>query len=210
LLDRVPSRPHRLIRFLSTGMMPDTWEEHVALEMAQGEGAVLMAFYALIDTIDHPEIVAILKRAVKQEERHTEFGEEQTMRVIEGRPGLRRRLVGFNLVSLGAMKRLGSYMGRRVDPEQSVLRHLPGFMDALVATCELRMQRIGLIDQPLGEISRLRKLAYVCEAYTAKLMRALFGPLLRLFGIGRARRLTDSYLSDPALAKYRKDAVPAA
>lgn len=210
LLDREPARPHRLTRFLSTGMMPDTWEEHVALEMAQGEGAVLMAFYALIDTVDHPEIVAILNRAVKQEERHTAFGEEQTARAVAGRPGLRRRLVGLNLVSLAAMRRLGAYMGRKLGADQSVLRHLPDFLDAVAATCELRMRRIGLIDRPLVEISGLRKTLYIAEAYGAKFLRALCGPLLRILGMGRRRRLTDTYLTDPFLDKYRKDGVRAA
>ncbi|HEY5675548.1 MAG TPA: ferritin-like domain-containing protein, partial [Myxococcales bacterium] len=75
LLGEPPAPAHPLVRFLSTGMMPSTFEEHVCLEMALGEGFVLMALYAIIDTVDHPEIRAILARAVKQEERHVEFGE---------------------------------------------------------------------------------------------------------------------------------------
>src|SRR5512140_619926 len=60
------------VRFLATGLMGNDWAEHVALEMALGEGLVLQAFYAMIETVDEPEIVAILRRAVKQEERHVE------------------------------------------------------------------------------------------------------------------------------------------
>ena len=70
-----PAPAHWAVRFLSTGMMGGSWAEHVALEMAQGEGFVLMAFYGVIDTLDHKPSVDILKRAVKQEERHVEFGE---------------------------------------------------------------------------------------------------------------------------------------
>jgi len=65
-----PGAAHPLVRFLATGMMADSWAEHVALEMATGEGFVLMAFYAVIDTLDHAESVAILQRAVRQEEGH--------------------------------------------------------------------------------------------------------------------------------------------
>ncbi|HTL34762.1 MAG TPA: ferritin-like domain-containing protein, partial [Kofleriaceae bacterium] len=65
-----PKPAHPAVRFLSTGMMGGSWPEHVALEMAQGEGFVLQAFYAVIDTLDHKPTVDILKRAVKQEERH--------------------------------------------------------------------------------------------------------------------------------------------
>jgi len=74
LLGEKPAPPHRVVRFLSTGMMPSNFDEHVCLEMALGEGFVLMALYAVIDTIDHDEIREILSRAVRQEERHVDFG----------------------------------------------------------------------------------------------------------------------------------------
>src|ERR1044071_1732470 len=73
-----PERPSSLVTFLATGMMGGSWAEHVALEMAAGEGFVLMAFYAIIDSLAHEGIVEILRRAVRQEERHVEFGERQT------------------------------------------------------------------------------------------------------------------------------------
>src|SRR4029079_10689989 len=98
--------PHGALRFLATGMMGNDWAEHVALEMAAGEGFVLMSFYAVIDTLSPPPSVDILRRAVKQEERHVEFGEQQTMKSISGRPWLRRRLLGLNLVSMWAVRRL--------------------------------------------------------------------------------------------------------
>ena len=62
-----PQKPSSLVELLATGMMGSSWAEHVALEMAAGEGFVLLAFYALIDTIDHPGIVEILARAVRQQ-----------------------------------------------------------------------------------------------------------------------------------------------
>ena len=92
MLGAEATAPHPVVRFLATGMMGGSWAEHVALEMAQGEGFVLQAFYAVIDTLDHKPTVDILRRAVKQEERHVEFGEEQTRKAIESKPWLRRRL----------------------------------------------------------------------------------------------------------------------
>ncbi|MEO8705842.1 MAG: ferritin-like domain-containing protein, partial [Kofleriaceae bacterium] len=53
MLNCQPKPAHAAVRFLATGMMGSSWAEHVALEMAQGEGFVLQAFYAVIDTLDH-------------------------------------------------------------------------------------------------------------------------------------------------------------
>ena len=108
LLGEKPAAPHALVRFLSTGMMPATFEEHVCLEMAMGEGFVLMALYGVIDTIDHEGIREILLRAVRQEERHVDFGERRTALAVRGRPALRRRLLGLSLVSTWAVRRLGA------------------------------------------------------------------------------------------------------
>src|SRR3979411_2066666 len=41
MLEEKPAAPHRLVCFLSSGMMPSTFAEHVCLEMALGEGFVL-------------------------------------------------------------------------------------------------------------------------------------------------------------------------
>src|SRR6266550_891898 len=88
LLGEEPAPAHRMVRFLSTGMMPSSFAEHVCLEMALGEGFVLMALYAVIDILDHDEIREILSRAVRQEERHVDFGERRTAAAIRGRPAL--------------------------------------------------------------------------------------------------------------------------
>src|SRR3954454_10065641 len=41
---------HRMVRFLSTGMMPASFEEHFCREMAVGQSIVLMGLYVVIDT----------------------------------------------------------------------------------------------------------------------------------------------------------------
>jgi hypothetical protein len=203
LLRTRPGPAHPIVRFLVTGLEATSWPEHVALIMAAGEGMVLMVFYALIDTLDHGQAVEILARAARQEERHVDFGERQTVRVAHGRPGLRRRLLGFNIASLWAVRRLGSVMERRFATGASpVMRQLSAFAHAVAAAHELRLRRMGLLDRPLAEVPAWRQIALVAEAHAGKLLGragALLAAPLRALGLLRRRRLTDVYLADPAL-----------
>jgi hypothetical protein len=194
VLHEQPAPPHVLVRFLSSGMMPATFEEHVCLEMALGEGFVLMALYGVIDTLDHEEIRGILLRAVKQEERHVEFGERRTMAAVRGaRPALRRRLLGLSLVSTWAVRRLGAFMRSRLPSEHPVLSQLPEFLGFTVACAEKRLLRMGVLEKPFAQLSLLEKSAAVAEAYGTSLLAA---PLRRFVP---RKRLTDTYLSDPQI-----------
>jgi bacterioferritin (cytochrome b1) len=203
LLGEPPAPAHGLVRFLSSGMMPATFEEHVCLEMALGEGFVLMALYAIIDTLEHEEIRAILQRAVKQEERHVDFGERRTIAVLgargegekPGRPALRRRLLGLSLVSTWAVRRLGAFMRSRLPADHPVLSRLPQFLDFTVACAEKRLLRMGVLTKPLANLGALEKAAAVAEAYGTSLFST---PLRRLLP---HKRLTDTYLRDPTLLK---------
>ena len=194
LLGEKPAPPHRVVRFLSTGMMPSNFDEHVCLEMALGEGFVLMALYAVIDTIDHDEIREILSRAVRQEERHVDFGERRTAAAIRGRPALRRKLLGLSLVSTWAVRRLGKYLERRLPADHPVLHRLPEFLDFAVDCGELRLRRMGVVETPLGEISTARKAAAVVGAYASGVAALPLRLLPR-------RRLTDTYLQDPLVSR---------
>ena len=70
------------------GEMPGVTETEVSVvTLAELTVGVLMALYAVIDTMDHEEIRLILSRAVKQEERHVEFGEERTAQAGNGEQG---------------------------------------------------------------------------------------------------------------------------
>ncbi len=208
-----PGPAHWAVRFLSTGMMGSSWAEHVALEMAQGEGFVLQAFYAIIDTLDHKPSVDILRRAVKQEERHVEFGERETMKVIADRAWLRRRLLGLSLVSMWGVRRLAGFMGSRLPADHPVLRHLPAFLALSNRCAELRLQRIGVLDRPLARIGTMRRAALVAEAYGGKALGGLFDlvtlPLRLLPFWPKKKRLTDVYLTDPHVAGYQLPSGPA-
>lgn len=211
MLGCAPKPAHPAVRFLATGMMGGSWAEHVALEMAQGEGFVLQAFYAVIDTLNHPASVEILRRAVKQEERHVEFGELQTQKAIAGKAWLRRRLLGLSLVSMWAVRRLARFMGNRLAAESGVLRHLPAFLEHANRCAELRLRRIGILDRPLAELSFMKRAALVVEAYSGKLVGAIgaiaIAPL-RLLPWFRKRRVTDTYLADPHVASYPASSDP--
>lgn len=204
ILKARPEKANGTVRFLATGMMGGAWAEHVALEMALGEGLVLQAFYAMIEVVDEEEIVAILKRGVKQEERHVEFGEKQTMKAIEGKPWRKRRLLGLALVSLFAVSKLEGFMKKRLPMDHPALAQLPALVRHSVKMAELRLMRIGLLDRPLSELSTLAKLGLVAEAYAGKAIGGVLGFVgsivllpLRAFGWLAPKRLTDTYLDDP-------------
>jgi hypothetical protein len=174
--------------------------------MAQGEGFVLMAFYATIDTLDHKPSTDILRRAVKQEERHVEFGETETRKAIAGKAWLRRRLLGLSLVSMWGVRRLAAFMGKRMPEDHPVLRHLPAFLALSNRAAETRLRRIGVLDRPLAELGALRRAALVAEAYGGKALGALLSlitlPLRLLPFWPKKKRLTDIYLEDPHVAGY--------
>ena len=157
----------------------------------------------MIDTLDHEGIVDILRRAVKQEERHVEFGEQQTMKAIAGRPWLRRRLLGLSLVSMWGVRRLARFMAKRLPKDHPVLSRLPEFLEK---TDRLRRAAPAPDRRPRSTARRARsrapRAALVAEAYAGKLLGGL-GRLLaapfRLLPPFRKRRLTDTYLQDPAV-----------
>lgn len=204
ILKAKPEKAAGSVRFLATGLMGGAWAEHVALEMALGEGLVLQAFYAMIATVDNEEITAILKRGVRQEERHVEFGEQQTKKAIEGKPWLRRRLLGLALVSLWGVSQLEAFMKKRLPMDHPAFKQLPDLVRHSVRMADLRFQRIGLSDRPLSELSTGKKLALVVEAYGGKLLGGLLSLLalpLRALGLFRPKRLTETYLDDPLVRK---------
>lgn len=207
MLNCQPKPAHPAVRFLATGMMGSSWAEHVALEMAQGEGFVLQAFYAVIDTLDHKPTIDILRRAVKQEERHVEFGEQQTAKAIAGHGWLRRRLLGLSLVSMWGVRRIAGYMKTRLPGDHVVLKHLPAFLEHANKCAELRLLRTGVLDRPLAELSGAKRALLVAEAYGGKLLGGLGSivtlPLrVVLWPWFRKKRVTDTYLRDPHITGY--------
>ena len=188
ILSATPGPAHPAVRFLSTGMMSDDWNEHVCLEMALGEGYVLTVLYGLIDTLEHGEIRSILQRATRQEERHVAFGESETIKALQKKPRDRRRLLGLSLWSLFAIDLLARAVERRATDEHPVLRQFPDFLRHVHRTTELRLQRLGILNAPFSGISLLAKSGMMSFAAAGHLAS-------RLWPGGRPR-LTTTYLED--------------
>ncbi len=188
-----PAPPHRALRMMSTDFIGGNFEEHVALEMAQGEGFVLLVFYALMDTIEHPEITALLGRAAPQEEEHCGFGEAQTIKAIAGNPKLRDHLLGLNLAQLGMARRFASKFADYLPApkDHPVLRHLEEFVRFGLDLAELRLRRMGLLEGAIADIGGFRRMRLAVGSAVRRYGRILV-PFRR-----RPRRLTDSYLQDP-------------
>jgi hypothetical protein len=212
-LDVTPQPAHPVLRFLATGMMGDDWPEHVAIEMATGEGFVLTAFYALIDTLDHPEAVNILERATRQEEGHVEFGERECMKLIAERPTLRSQLLGANLVWMWGVRRLARYIEKRLPQAHPVLSQLAPFLAHALRCAELRIERMGLCEGRLSQLSAARRAALLCELAGSKVvhgaLRAARAPLALVPFASSRTRLTDTYLDDPAVRAVMRERAPA-
>ena len=189
LLGTTPGPAHPVVRFLSTGAMGTDYAEHVATEMAVGEGLVLAVFQALIDTVDAPEIVRLLEAAARQEERHVAFGEAETVRLLAGNPALADDLLGANLLTLLALPRLARFIQRRLGTEHEVLGKVEAFLHHVVRLTELRLQRLGVLRGSLAELGWARRGWLVARAFLRHQLNRLRRP----------RRLTETYLSDPLL-----------
>ena len=190
LLGAAPDPPHRIVRFLATDFMGGTFAEHTCLEMALGEGFVLMVLYALIDTIDHPGIVRILEVAAPQEERHVGFGEEQTAKAAAQSASLRDHLLGLSLVSVLSLGKMAPQV-RRLAPDHPVISRMPEFLQSTVRSSEVRLQRMGLLRGALADLSGPRRAWLIGSA----MARRQLGRIIPR----ETQPLTRSYLDDPAV-----------
>jgi hypothetical protein len=196
-LDARPVKVHPAVRFLSSES--DDWYEHCALEMAQGEGFVLMIFYAIIACIDDEKLARRLDEAARQEEGHVEFGEQQTMKALARNPKLRKRLLGLHLFSLWVIKRFEKWIGKRVDQSHPVMRQIPEYLTKIIQTTDTRLQRIGMTSKPLADYGRFESFRLIVGAIARKTARKF--AFWRWFN---KKRLTHTYLHDEYLAEVMK------
>lgn len=187
-----PVKVHPVVKLLSSES--SDWEEHCALEMAQGEGFVLMIFYAIIACLDDEKLAKRLDAACRQEEGHVDFGEQQTMKALARNPKLRKRLIGLHLLSLWVVKRFEKWIRKRVDHDHPVMRMIPDYLARIVQTTDLRLQRMGMTQKPLAEFGRFETFRYITGALARKFARKF--AFWRWF---RKDRLTDTYMRDEYL-----------
>jgi len=189
ILGTRPRPPHPVMRFLTTH--EKLWDHHVCLEMAVGEGLVLIAFDMLIEAFDQPDIKAILQAIADQECGHVRFGEQQTLKLLRERPRLRRQLLGRALISLAAMRLLGRHVQRWTPPGHPVMSRAPEFLEHAVRVTEMRLRRLGLLDRPLSELGRLERAGLMALGPAAAFFRGLV--------TSRKPRIPRNYLQDPVI-----------
>ncbi len=194
LLEEKPAPAYFLIRFLATGMMGGSWGEHVALEMALGEGLVLGVFYAMMDTIPHPDIHKILKTAVAEEEKHVEFGERECLQWIERYPQSRGLLLGLALIQVWSLQKLKRFVLKKLSDElgeaHEMTSHFDRFYSHILRTFELRVEKLGISEFPLSQYSKLAKVGTV-SLIPFRMIRDRWK--------FRTPLLTEVYLQDPTL-----------
>lgn len=192
-----PVKVHPVVRFL--GKESDDWEEHCALEMAQGEGLVLMIFYAIIACLPDEKLAQRLEAAARQEEGHVAFGERQTIKAIENDPRVRKRLLGLHLASLWLVKRFEKWIAKRVDRDHEVMSQVPDYLGKIIEVTDLRLQRMKVTTKPLADYGRVETFGLVVSAVARKVLRKF-----RFWRWFRKRRLTDTYMHDAYMAEVMK------
>lgn len=204
LLREKPARPHWAVRFLATGAMGSSWGEHVTMEMALGEGLVLQAFYAMAETIDHPEVQKILEQAVTDEERHVAFGERETQLWLEKHPGDRAFLLAQAYLQQAALKGIRRSIMKRLQSEawakdHPVLKQFEAFYSKSVKMMDARVVAIGLSPRPIEEFTYLQWFGLLVRFFARKATGWVSAPIRKLFF--KQALLTDTYLRDPVVKK---------
>jgi hypothetical protein len=191
-LGATPQPPHRALSFLATDFAGATFQEHCLLEMAVGEGFVLTAIYAFIDTLPEGEIRTLMSGLARQEEGHVSFGEDQTLRSLAGRPSSARHLLGLTLVAMLGVRAIARYTAKRF-VDHPVLKQMPAFLEHANAVTELRLRRLGVIDRPMASLGRAERAALMGKAMASRYSRAV-NPFRH-----KPAKLTKTYLGDPAI-----------
>ncbi|MHB8512781.1 MAG: ferritin-like domain-containing protein [Actinomycetota bacterium] len=169
----VPPKPaHRALSFLASDFAGGTFVEHCFLEMALGEGFVLTAIYALIDTLPDSEIRTLLRGLSRQEESHVSFGEEQTQSAIARDPKLARHLLGLAFVSLSIVGKFAAYARQRFG-NHPVLARVNEFTRHASQIQELRMRRIGIVNVPLSSFTSSERGVLIATSLARRYGRAL-------------------------------------
>jgi 1,2-phenylacetyl-CoA epoxidase catalytic subunit len=193
IIGEKPADVNRVIKFLTSGMMGNTWGEHVAIEMALGEGLVLPIFYFLQDTITIPEVQKILATSIIEEESHVSFGEQETIKWLSEHPKDKKRLLTIALIQFYALKLLKFFVSKRIatiKEKHSVLSQFNLFFDHVINSFEKRIQLLGLSSEPITSISMVGKIRLI-----------LLLPIRGLFAKNKykLRKLTETYLTDSVI-----------
>jgi hypothetical protein len=191
-LGATPQPPHRALKFLATDFAGATFEEHCHLEMAVGEGFVLTAIYAFIDTLPEGEIRTLMSGLARQEEGHVNFGEQQTLKALTRRPGLAPHLLGLTLTAMLGVRAIARYTSKRFG-DHPVLRRMPAFLEHSNRVTELRLARLGVIQRPIASLGKGERATLIARSTASRYAR-VFNPMRR-----KPAKLTKTYLADPGI-----------
>ena len=138
LLGTTPGPPHPVVRFLSTGAMGSDYAEHVATEMAVGEGRCSPSSRRS-STPSTPRKSSGCSRPRRGRRSATSRSGRPRPRASSPSARLADDLLGANLLTLLALPRLARFIQRRLGTEHEVLRKVEAFLGHVVRLTELRL-----------------------------------------------------------------------
>ncbi len=92
-----------------------------------------------------------------------------------------------------ALRFLARHLEKRLPPGHPVLSQLPRFLDHVLRTTEVRMQRLGLLSGTIADIGFFRRWALIGNGLFWALARGLFAR--------RRPRIPEGYLRDPVVER---------
>jgi len=123
------------------GVISHTWEEMLFESMVVGEGLALVLLYLYHDVIADPPIRHGLRRVIRDEESHVDYGERKIMEYLARQPALRERLLTLQ----EALIRRYSSVVTDVTPADPLEEMIAGFPMAAIQMHLTRLQRMGLL-----------------------------------------------------------------
>lgn len=148
LLSLTPSPPHWITKLLSSGMIGQSWGEHVVIEMALGEGLVLQVLHLLERLVPQPQIKQILHTILLDEVKHSEFGLEEAKRWVEVQPKSKKPLLAQALIQLLALRLFRKSIEKRLCQQlgnsHPVVLIFPDFYNHLLREYQRILGQMGL------------------------------------------------------------------
>ncbi len=147
ILNLTPEGPHWVIRLLSSHN--NDYRLKVLMEHAIGEGMVLDVFKEVMlqtlpsDDVQGRQVQKMLRGVCAQEIEHVEWGEKEVRRLISEQPSLRWAYYGLIEIQLLLAPLVARrFVGQSAD--HNVLRHLPRFVDFVIARVRAQSRALGI------------------------------------------------------------------
>jgi 1,2-phenylacetyl-CoA epoxidase catalytic subunit len=118
-----------------------SWEEMLFESMVVGEGLALVLIYFYHDVIADPPIRRGLRRVIRDEEEHVEYGERKVMEYLKQQPELRDKLL---TMQEALVRHYASFITDQT-PTDPLEEMIAGFPFTIIQMHGVRLQRMGLI-----------------------------------------------------------------